>query len=184
MKKIIIVLVILLIISGGFLYVNSKGKSDTKTDQLSSSDTIYTNSKFNYQLTLPKGWRVLDESSDGQNLVITNSIQPSMKSMYGPDKIVIGLTHFESSYIDNTQEKNSSTGILQKITLNQGYKGFLREELTPGKLGTVVGFDFGGSSILTTGDNSGKTANGISILLSGAVDKDLLINLANSFKSI
>jgi hypothetical protein len=60
MKKILI----LLIIAGisYFVYLNNTGITALKTfgnqNGESNSDNIYTNTKFNYQITVPKGWRV------------------------------------------------------------------------------------------------------------------------------
>lgn len=65
MKKILILLVIVGI--SYFVYLNNTGvtalKNSGNQNGESNSDNIYTNTKFNYQITVPKGWRVSESMS-------------------------------------------------------------------------------------------------------------------------
>ncbi|MCX6716210.1 MAG: hypothetical protein NT077_04365 [Candidatus Taylorbacteria bacterium] len=171
-KYIVLILVIIALIVGFIVY-----KSD-----LRNNSSIYQNTKFGYRLTLPSGWYLLNEADDKDNVVITNNLTPdtSSGSPVGPDRIAIGLTPTDSS---NVQEVATNEKTVRKISTQNGYQGFIRIDNSANSKGTVVYLQFISDQNLTTNGN-GQKPKGITFILSGKIDEDLLMKIANSFKKV
>lgn len=222
------VIVVIVFILAGVVYFYTQSKKESSSMVADQSGMIYTNTKFGYQLTLPKGWSLYKYSNkfdvtnrlltnpqykdaskysspeelkkadptlatsinnyyssalgswsaeNAENIIFTNGDQTPEKEL-GPDKINISVTNHDSSYIENVKEENTESQIIEKIVLKNGNKAFIRQVLIPisGITGTVLATQLDGSGTL----ESGKKGNTLVFLLSGKVDKDLLLSIANT----
>lgn len=186
----------------------------------------YVNTKFGYQMDLPRGWEVYQYSNKfdvtarlkenpayvkfltypsteeakqaepelataydaeynaaieswtpetAQTIILTNGDQTDGVTS-GPDKISVVLINTNETYLDEIVEENSEKQIMEKITLENGYNGFVRQVLTPAESGTILVVKLDDLEILS----NGKMANAIVFLLAQKVDKDLLMEIAGS----
>lgn len=221
-----LIILVLILIFAGVAYFYTQSKKETSPISTNQSGIVYTNTKFGYGLTLPKGWNIYKYSNEfdvinrlatnikykdvskyssseeitkanpalassynsdyssalaswspesAQNIIFTSADQIQDKA-YGTDKIDISVINQDSSYIDNIKEETTESQIIEKITLKNGSKAFIRQVLTPGKTGTVLTAQFDGSGTL----ENGKTGNTLVLLLSGTTNKDFLLSIANT----
>lgn len=207
--------------------------TNKKSPLSSQTSTTYTNSKFHYQMKVPSGWAVWDNSKDwdvANTLSVDPKYRPSMTKypsleafqksepslaksysddaanrtknwsaeqaqyfilannssstpgVFGQNKINIGITHFEPTFMDSVVATTTSYNIIKPFVTSNNYKAFLI--LTPikpedGDVAGVLSLEFNG----TDTSSDGKVANGIVFLTSGQNAKDTLLEIANSFKS-
>lgn len=206
----------------------------SKKGPLSSlSSSTYSNSKFHYQINVPSGWSVWDNSKDwdvantlsvdpkyrpsltkyasleafqqsepnlaktysedaaartkswtaeqAQYFIISNN-SSSTPGVFGQNKINVGITHFEPSFMDTVVATTTAYNIIKPFVTSNNYKAFLI--LTPikpedGDVAGVLSLEFNGTDL----SSDGKVANGVVFLTSGPNAKDILLDIANSFKS-
>ncbi len=111
-----------------------------------------------------------------ETIVFTNGDQ-SYSNIFGPDKIDLFVTSHDAGYVDQLKELSTDSEDREKIALANGTKAYLRKIHASGMPGTVVIFQFDGK----TPTFSGGAGNTAMLVLSGKLDPELLIGIANSF---
>ncbi|MES2216100.1 MAG: hypothetical protein V4481_02280 [Patescibacteria group bacterium] len=119
---------------------------------------------------------------EAQFLILTNS-STTPPGPFGQNKINVALAHFDAGFIEAITATSTNLNIIQPFVTKNGYKAFIRlSPLRPedGDISGVVNLQFDGTATM----EDGKTANGIVFLTSGHDAQKLLLDIANSFKSV